>query len=52
MAFKALNDTVGISEIVLTLLVYSALPRLSEYDAPAPTISQCLMALKKAIAEI
>jgi hypothetical protein len=52
MAFKALNNTAGISRIVLTLLVYGALPRLSEYDAPAPTISQCLMALKKAIAEI
>jgi hypothetical protein len=39
MAFKALNDTVGISGIVPTLLVYGALPRLSEYDAPVPTIS-------------
>jgi hypothetical protein len=52
MAFKALNDTIGISRIIPTLLVYSALPRLSEYDAPVPTISQCLMALKKVIAEI
>jgi hypothetical protein len=52
MAFKALNDTAGISGIVLTLLVYGALPRLSEYDAPAPTISQRSIALKKATAEI
>jgi hypothetical protein len=52
IAFKALNDTAGISGIVPTLLVYSALPRLSEYDAPAPTISQRSIALKKAIAEI
>jgi hypothetical protein len=52
MAFKALNDTVGISEIVLTFLVYGALPRLSEYDAPVSTISQRLIALKKAIVEI
>jgi hypothetical protein len=52
MAFKALNNTAGISGIVPTLLVYGALPRLSEYDAPAPTISQRSIALKKAIAEI
>jgi hypothetical protein len=39
MAFKALNNTAGISGIVPILLVYSALPRLSKYDAPAPTIS-------------
>jgi hypothetical protein len=52
MAFKALNDTAGISGIVPTLLVYGALPRLSEYDAPAPTVSQRSMALKKATAEI
>jgi hypothetical protein len=39
MAFKALNNTIGISGIIPTLLVYGALPRLSEYNAPAPTIS-------------
>jgi hypothetical protein len=52
MAFKALNNTAGISGIVPTLLVYSALSRLSEYDAPVPTVSQHSIALKKAIAEI
>jgi hypothetical protein len=39
MAFKALNNTIGISRIIPTLLVYSALPRLSEYNTPIPTIS-------------
>jgi hypothetical protein len=43
---------IRISGIVPTLLVYSALPRLSEYNTPAPTISQYSMALKKVIAEI
>jgi hypothetical protein len=52
IAFKALNDTAGISRIVPTLLVYGVLPRLNEYNAPAPTISQRAMALKKATAEI
>jgi hypothetical protein len=39
MAFKALNDTIGISGIIPTLLVYGVLPRLNEYDAPALTVS-------------
>ena len=52
IAFKALNNTAGISGIIPTLLVYGILPRLNEYDAPTPTISQHAIALKKAIAEI
>jgi hypothetical protein len=52
MAFKALNNTVGISGIVSILLVYGILPRLNEYNTPAPTVSQYIMALKKAIVEI
>jgi hypothetical protein len=52
MAFKAINDAAGISGVVPTLLVYGALPQLSEYDAPAPSVSQRSGALKKATAEI
>jgi hypothetical protein len=52
IAFKAINDTAGPDGIVPTLLVYSALPRLSEYDPPSPTIAQRSNALRKAIAEI
>jgi hypothetical protein len=40
MAFKALNNTAGISGIVPTLLVYGALPRLTKYDPPSPLVSQ------------
>jgi hypothetical protein len=35
-----------------TLLVYGALPRMVEYDAPSPTVAQRSAALKKAIMEI
>ena len=52
MAFKAINDIARLNGIVLTLLVYGALPRIVEYDAPLLTITQRLTALKKAIAEI
>jgi hypothetical protein len=38
MAFKAINDTTGPDSLVPTLLVYGALPRIVEYDAPSPTI--------------
>jgi hypothetical protein len=40
MAFKAINDTAGLDGIVPTLLVYSALPQMSEYNAPLLTVSQ------------
>jgi hypothetical protein len=52
MAFKALNDTMGPNRLVPTLLVFGAYPRMTELDAPSPTVTQRANALKKAIAEI
>jgi hypothetical protein len=52
MAFKALNDTTGPDGQVLTLLVFSAYQRITELDAPSPTVTQCANAVKKAMAEI
>jgi hypothetical protein len=52
MTFKAINDSAGPDGLVPTLLVYGAYPRMSEYDAPSPTISQRAATIKKAMAEI
>jgi len=38
MAFKAINDSAGPDGIVPTLLVYGALPRITEYNALLPTV--------------
>jgi hypothetical protein len=38
MAFKAINDFAGPDSIILILLVYGALPQITEYDALLPTI--------------
>ena len=52
IAFKAINDTAGPDGLVPTLLVYGALPRMVEYDAPSPSVTQCSAALRKAMVEI
>ncbi len=52
MAFKAINNTAGPNSLVPTLLVYSALPRMVEYNALSPTVTQRSAALKKAMSEI
>jgi hypothetical protein len=52
MAFKAINDSAGPDGIIPTLLVYGALPRMTEYNAPSPTVLQLSAVLKKAIVEI
>jgi hypothetical protein len=39
MAFKAINDTVRLDGLVLTLLVYSTLPRMVKYNALSFTIT-------------
>jgi hypothetical protein len=52
MAFKAINDTVGLDRIIPILLVYGALPRISEYDPLSPLVTQRSNTLRKAIEEI
>ena len=52
MAFKALNDTAGPDGLVPTLLVFGAYPRMTELDAPSPTVTQRANAVKKAMVEI
>jgi hypothetical protein len=52
MAFKAINDTTGLDGIISILLVYSALPRISEYNPLSPLVAQRSNALRKAIEEI
>ncbi|KAL3713545.1 hypothetical protein TMatcc_002248 [Talaromyces marneffei ATCC 18224] len=52
MAVKAVNDTAGPDGLVPTLLVFGAYPRMTEYDPPAPTITQRAAAVKKAMTEI
>jgi hypothetical protein len=38
IAFKAINNFIGPNSIILTLLVYSTLPRITEYNTLLPTI--------------
>jgi hypothetical protein len=38
MAFKAINNTVGLDGIIPILLVYGALPRISEYNPLSPLV--------------
>ena len=52
MAFKALNNTTILDSLVPTLLVFSAYPQIAKLDAPSPTVTQRMNAVKKAIVEI
>jgi hypothetical protein len=52
IAFKAINDSAGPDGLVPTLFVYGAYFRISEFDIPAPTVTQRAIAIKKAIAEL
>jgi len=40
MSFKATNDLVSLNSLIPTLLIYSAYPRIIEYDPPSLTILQ------------
>jgi hypothetical protein len=52
IAFKAINNTTGPDSLVLTLLVYSVLSQMIEYDTLLPSIIQHSATLKKTISEI
>jgi hypothetical protein len=52
MAFKAINDIVGPNGLVLTLLVYSAYPQITEYNPPLLLVTQRALIIKKAIAKV
>jgi hypothetical protein len=52
MAFKAINNTAGLDGLVPTLLVFGVYPRMVEFNAPSPTVTQRAATIKKAMAEI
>jgi hypothetical protein len=52
MAVKAVNNTAGPDGLVPTLLVFGAFPRMTELDAPTPSIVQRATAIRKAMNEV
>lgn len=52
MAVKSVNDTTGPNGLTPTLLLFGAYPRMTEYDPPAPTITQRAAAIQKAMTEV
>jgi hypothetical protein len=52
IAFKAINDIARLNRIVLTLLVYSIYPQITEYNPLLLSIAQRALAIKKAIAKV
>ena len=52
MAVKAINNTASPNGLVPTLLVYGAYLRISKLDPPAPSVTDQVAIIRKAIAEI
>jgi len=52
MAVKAVNDSAGPNGLILTLLVFGAFPRMTEFNPPTPSIATRAMVIKKAMNEI
>jgi F0F1-type ATP synthase membrane subunit b/b' len=52
MAFKAINDTIGLDSLIFILLVYSAYPQITEYNPLLLLITKRALAIKKAIAKV
>ena len=52
MAVKTINNTAGPNGLVPTLLVFGAYPRMTEYNAPTPTMTQRAAAIKSAMKEV
>lgn len=51
-SFKTINNPMGLNRLVSTLLVFSIYPKITEQDTPSPSITQCAIAIRKAIDEV
>jgi hypothetical protein len=52
MAFKAINDIIGLDSLIPTLLVYSAYSQITEHDPLLLLVTKRALAIKKAIAKV
>ena len=52
MAVKAVNDLAGLDGIVPTLLVFGAYPRITNVDAPSPSVIKRAKAIRAATKEV
>jgi hypothetical protein len=52
MIVKAINDTVGSDELMLTLLIFDVYPRMHVMNLPISSISQRAMTIEKAMIEM
>ena len=52
MAFKAINDSIGLNSLIPTLLVFRAYLCIVKSDTPNPIVVKWVAALKKAMEEI
>ena len=52
LSFKAINNFVGPNSLVSTLLVFGIYPRITESDAPSPSITQGIMAMRKTMDKV
>jgi hypothetical protein len=52
MAFKAINDFIGLNSLIFTLLVFRAYLYIIKSNIPNPIVIKQVAALKKAIKEV
>ena len=52
MTVKTVNDTADDNDLILTLLMFGAYPRMQKFDPPSLTITQRADAIKKAMKEV
>jgi hypothetical protein len=52
MAFKAINDIIGLDNLILILLVYSAYLQIIKYNPLLLLVTKRALAIKKAIAKV
>ena len=52
MAFKAINNFIGLNSLIPTLLVFGVYLYIIEFNTPNPIVIKQAVALKKAIEEV
>jgi hypothetical protein len=52
ITIKVINDTIGLNELILTLLIFGIYPKITKLDPSNLLIEQCIVIIKKVIKEV
>lgn len=52
ISFKTINNSIGLNKLIFTLLISSIYSKMTKLDTLFPSITQCIMTMRKAVCKV